>query len=107
MVVHDDLVCHGVEQGGLSDELLLGIFVLLFTCLLDIVGCQGVQTGHLVLLMVSVVQVPIDTGRLQQLDKVLRLRLFIILQLKEKSVFVYFGDKQSMNKPAVSGNATT
>lgn len=57
--------------------------------------------------MVSVVQVPIDTGRLQQLDKVLRLRLFVILQLKEKYVFVNFGDKQSMNKPSVSGNATT
>lgn len=64
LIIHDDLVGHSIEQRGLSDELFLGIFVFLFACLLDIVSCQCVQTGHLVLLMVSVVEVSIDTSRL-------------------------------------------
>lgn len=42
LIIHDDLVGHGVEQCGLCNEFLLGIFVFLFTCLLDIVSCQCV-----------------------------------------------------------------
>lgn len=91
LVVHDDLVGHGVQQRGLRDELLLGIFVLLFACLLDIVGRQRVQTGHLVLLVVSVVQVSVDTCRLQQLDEVLGLALFVVLQLK---IYMYISEKK-------------
>ena len=64
LIIHDDLVCHSIEQRGLRDELFLGIFVFLFTCLLDIVSCQRVQTGHLIFLVVSVVEVSIDTSRL-------------------------------------------
>lgn len=62
LIIHDNLVSHSVEQRGLCDELFLGIFIFLFTCLLDIISCQRVQTGHLVLLMVSVVEVSIDTS---------------------------------------------
>lgn len=82
LIVHDDLVGHGVEQGGLRDELFLGIFILLFAGLLNIVGCQRVETGHLVLLMVSVVQVSINSSSLQKLHEVLRLPLFVVLQLQ-------------------------
>lgn len=64
LIIHDDLVGHSVEQGGLRDELFLGIFVFLFTCLLDIVRCQCVETGHLVLLMISVVKVPVNSSGL-------------------------------------------
>lgn len=85
LIIHDDLVCHRIEQRGLCDELFLGIFVFFFTCLLDIVSCQCVQTGHLVLLMVSVVEVPINTSCLQKLDKVLCFALLVVLQLKKKT----------------------
>lgn len=42
LIIHDDFVGHCIEQGGLRDELFLGIFVFLFTCLLNIVSCQCV-----------------------------------------------------------------
>lgn len=61
LIIHDDLVCHSIQERSLCDELFLGIFVFLFTCLLDIVSCQCVQTGHLVFFVVSVVEVSINT----------------------------------------------
>lgn len=82
LIVHDDFVSHSVQQGGLGDELLLVVFVLLLPSLLHIVGCQGVQTCHLVLLVVSVVQVAIDAGSLQQLHKVFCFALLVVLQLQ-------------------------
>lgn len=85
LIIHDDLVCHGVQKSGLVDEVLLCILVLLFSSLLDIISCQCVQTRHLVFLVVSVIQVSINARRLQQLDKILRLALLVVLQLQRNS----------------------
>lgn len=86
LIIHDDLVCHRIEQSGLRNELFLGIFVFLFTCLLDIVSCQCVQTSHLVLLVISVVKVSINTSCLQKLDEILCFALFVVLQLEKTRV---------------------
>lgn len=83
LIIHDDLICHGVQKSGLVNEVLLCILVLLFACLLDIISGKSVQTGHLVFLMVPVVEISIDTCRLQQLHEVFRLSLFVILQLNK------------------------
>lgn len=82
LIVHDDFVSHSVQQGGLGDELLLVVFVLLLPSLLYIVGCQGVQTCHLILLVVSVVQVAIDASSFQQLHKVFCFALLVVFQLQ-------------------------
>lgn len=82
LIVHDDLVCHGVQKSGLVDEVLLCILVLLLSSLLDIISSECVQTRHLVLLVVSVIEVSINACRLQKLDKILCLALFVVLQLK-------------------------
>lgn len=88
LIVHNDLVGHCVQQRGLRDELFLGIFVLLFACLLHIVSCQSVQTCHLILFVVAVVQVPVDTRRLKEFNKVLCFALLVVLQLREDNKVV-------------------
>ena len=86
LVIHDDSVGSGVQQGCLGEKLSLLILVLLLVRLLHIVCRQCVKRAHLVALTVGIVQVGISSGCFKDLDEVIYEVLFVVLELKQLSL---------------------
>ena len=61
LIVHDDLVGGRVQKCRLREEVAFALLVLLLVCHLDVVGGERVESKHLVLLEVGVVEAGVRT----------------------------------------------
>lgn len=82
LIVHDNLVGRGVQVCGLHEQLALFLLGALTVGLLHIVGGQRVVGTHLIFLIFAIIQIALDSRRLQYFDEVICLILLVISDLE-------------------------